>query len=163
MDRRTRLASIAAISATFLTGGLCAAATTGALTAANASNAGHVPLVADVQPASSVENPASGEDTAGSAGAATGTGTRSDGREAPSANAATTTPGPGSEAPEAPESSSVDEHADEPHTTTTTGSTPPPTVQPPPTTTGINCHGSDDGMTEAQKQAREAACHRADD
>src|SRR5690242_13152127 len=61
-----------------------------------------------------------------------------------------------------PAAPSSDAHAPspaEPHDGVTTV---PTTAAPAPTTAApVACTGSDDGLTEAQKQAREAACHAA--
>ncbi|MGZ4795082.1 MAG: hypothetical protein ACXV8T_04235 [Acidimicrobiia bacterium] len=57
---------------------------------------------------------------------------------------------------------SAPRHGDDPPPTTsqTTAPAPPTTTT---TTRPPSCYGSDDGMTEAQKQAREAACQGGDD
>ena len=54
MDRRTKLASVIAVTAVLLTGGMAAAATTRALSTAAATGAGHVQLIQDGAPSGAV-------------------------------------------------------------------------------------------------------------
>jgi hypothetical protein len=168
MDRKTKLASISAVVATLLTGGVATATTMNTLTAANASGAGQVKLIDEALPA-----PAPGAPTIGSGVVSqpASAGVAQPGRAAATGPvAASTTGSVGSVAPVAPvaqsdSASDVDEPSPPSSAPRPEPTTPPPTSAVPPTTapSGPNCFGSDDGMTEAQKQAREAACHGSDD
>ena len=181
MDRRAKMASVAAVTATLLTGGVAAAATTGALRSVNDGTAGSVRLVEHrgptATPASGGALPGVGPDQFRTA--ANGTASSPARSAAAVAQVAAPSAAPGAvsnvgtvaaPAP-APTSGGSDKSDDgEPHgppaTQPPSVPTPPPTVsEPSPAPGGWDCSGSDDGLTEAQKQAREAACHadHADD
>ncbi len=176
MDRKTKLATVTALVATLVTGGV-AAATLGVLAAADDAGAGQVELVQNETTAPSSAVPGSGTGAVIPGTAAVGAGAFRTG--AIEAGAA----GPEAAAPDsvAAAVAEVVVHGASPPTATPTHTSPasggnqptkptsPPTtmttVRTPSTTqpAPIECHGSDDGMTEAQKQAREAACHGGDD
>jgi hypothetical protein len=167
MDHRAKLASVAAVGATLCTGLLAAGATTGVVNAADPAPGPGVPLV--VTPADArVESPAAGGTAgpeAGTAPAAAGRGVAGvagvPSRAASPVAVAAVAGAPGPEAADSPASDEPDQ-PDEPPSTPPP-STPPTTVSNPPPTSPPECSGSDDGMTEAQKQAREAACHGGGD
>ncbi len=180
MNRRARAASIAAVTATLLTGGVAVAATTGALTSADRTTAGTVQLVDESRgvsvPPGAAATPAAAEPSGIAAGGAPTAASPAPAGEAQlvAAPAASVTPagsdGSGGSPPAPAKSGSNDGGGKEPPPTTqptpppTPPSTPPTTAsQPPPTSGGWNCSGSDDGLTEAQKRAREAACHGGGD
>ncbi len=193
MDRRTKLASVAAVTATLLTGGVAAAATTGALTSTSGNVAGSVQLIEDAEGAPAAASGVAGSVSPSSDGGSHQPGVGATGKATgvgPLASAAATGPDAapadsfgaaanvtvGASDPRPASGSGDRSGTDEPHAPPTTKPpsapapapaptpTPPPTVSTsPPTTGGWNCSGSDDGLTEAQKKAREAACHREHD
>jgi hypothetical protein len=171
MDRRARVASIIAVLATLSTGGAAVLATTATLDAVHHPNAapGQAGMVDDAirssvsagQSASDQSPEAADPQSAGSVRARTVMdGSAGAPATSLSAGGSTASQQGRSEAqPATPEAGPPP-----PSTLPTSSSTSPPAaVEDPPSSAApgtVDCHGSDDGMTEAQKQAREAACHQ---
>jgi hypothetical protein len=166
MHHRTKLATAGAVALTLMSGIAAFGATTGLLIGEPERSAGKERLADQAMPASGRGTPTDvpgGSDPNGAAQTAIGSGpggvvANPTGRPAGSApisgaSAATTMSSGASAAP-------VD-------VDTEPGPPPPTTI---PTTPAVNpgppavdCHGSDDGMSEAEKQARERACQGAHD
>lgn len=155
MHRKAALATAGALTATLFSGVVAVGATTGLLSAVERGGPGHERLVDQASAAPSrpgkrivmiVDDPAPA--------ASSSSATPSSGRRA----AAPPAPAPAPVARSARPASREESEAPKP------AKAPPPlpaTNPPPPTTTTpgpYNCRGSDDGMTEAQKKAREAYC-----
>jgi hypothetical protein len=166
MDRKTTLATIVAVTATLLTGGLAAGATMGALNSVDTGGVGKAQLVEDATPAVAARVGTAVGDPQGSTGATpAGAPTAPERVAAPTTAAASSgvvMPAAAGHARSAPEvadhgTPTMTEPAPDPAPPTVT--VPPPVTNPPP----ASCSGSDDGMTEAQKQAREAACQGGGD
>lgn len=169
MHRKAALATAGALTATLFSGVVAVGATTGLLNSVDPGGPGHerlldaassarakkiLMIVDDPAPATGGSSarrssrarttwaPASG--TAGAWSANTGSAPRT-ARQSPTApRQSTTTTEPGEPEPPAPPPIPA---------------APAAPAAPPPTTSGpYNCSGSDDGMSEAYKQAREAYC-----
>jgi hypothetical protein len=177
MDRRAKVSSIIAVTATLVAGGAAVLATTAAVDAVSQTGApGTARLVDDTsrssvsdgQPASnpSPEVAKVAPETSDS-GRTFMVASASTPAATPSASGSTSAQQGRSEAePGAPESDPTPRPTSPPRTSPPpTPPTSPPAVDDPPPSTPpgtIDCHGSDDGLTEAQKKAREAACHHED-
>lgn len=160
MQSRAVMATAAAITATIVAGGIAAGATTGLLGIVERGGPGGVELVDHSAAASKkrvvtvyVDDPPA--PAAAAAGAGAGAAGTSAGRAAPR---------PASPAPVAANGARSATPAPSPVRTPA----PAPAPATTPTTAGNsggpwNCAGSDDGMSEAQKQAREAYCHGQED
>jgi hypothetical protein len=174
MPNRTAITAAAAVTASLLSGGLAFAATVSSPAA---------PVAADVRTAAATDAPGAGGPTAPAddlatawfagvqSGATTAAGATRAGSDRAAAWFAGLTAQSGASAfrvatddPDSPEATHPPKrHDPTPTTTAAPPATNPPVTNPPttPTTTPApwNCRGSDDGLTETQKQAREAYCH----
>lgn len=171
MRSGTKLATALAITLTVFSGIAAVGATTGLLTDAPRPTSGTVHLVDRTTPArrgGAAATAGSSEEPNGVTGKAGGSEAVPVVAAAPSAGAAGSDPnaGPtpgqvtptsgGSSAAPAPQTDEATEPEPPPATTPTT-----PVADPAPPT--LDCHGSDDGMSEAEKQARERACESGHD
>ncbi len=166
MRHRTKLATTVALALTISSGIAAVGATTGLLAVGPESSPGTARVI-DKKDAGGREAPPVGTPAGTDPGAAAGLGNRAvPGASAgePAANASVSAPisapmratavtGVASTAP------GEDDAEPAPLPTTTTPTTP--VVTPP--VPALDCHGSDDGMSEAEKQARERACEGAHD
>jgi hypothetical protein len=168
MDRRVKLASGATIVATVVSGALAAAALTGMLGAADSSIGRLSPLGATETAATGIGAPPAGTVTPGGAAGPPGSGAGRDaGGTAPAVPTSAAVPTAGAALAPAPAAAPSPAPAAAPPPASTgpppSAPSPPTTVAPTPAPSGWDCHGSDDGLTEAEKKAREAACHGLED
>jgi hypothetical protein len=166
MQHRTKLATAVAVALTLMSGIAAFGATTGLLIGEPERSAGKERLVEQATPASGRDTPTDlpgGSQPNGATQTASGSGpvgvaaipaAHPAGSAPISAVSPATTLRSG--APAAPAPADVDTESDPPPPTTTPTT---PAVNPGPP--AVDCHGSDDGMSEAQKQARERACQGA--
>ncbi len=167
MRHGTKLATTVALALTISSGIAAVGATTGLLAAGPESSPGSARVIDETNDGGRETLPIETQ-----SGTEPGTAGRTGGRAAPGALASeaaenTVVPAPIS----APIPATVatggaatapGEDGAQPAPLPTTTTTPSkPAVAPPPP--GLDCHGSDDGMSEAEKQARERACEGAHD
>ena len=174
MQRRTKLATAAAVVLTLMSGIAAFGATTGLFVGEPEPSAATERSGDQVTPAGGRDTRTGGPDrsepngatqtasasgrggvTANPASAPVSSAPSSEASPAPSTSAgASAAPAPGAPAPRPVD---VDPGSSE-HPPSTMPTTPAANPGPP----AVDCHGSDDGMSEAEKQARERACQGAD-